>query len=80
MIKRLKLNRRGVAALLKSDTVAADLDARARRVAGTAGPGFVAETRTGRTRARSIIYPDTFDAALTEHRDQALTRAIDAAR
>lgn len=66
VVERFRLNSRGAAALLKSPGVRADLERRARAVAGQAGPQFeqaladshtpepvrmIADSYTGRTRA-----------------------------
>lgn len=77
---RLRLNRSGVREILRSESVRADLLARAERIAAAAGDGFVAESSVGATRARASVRTDTSEARLAESNDRALTRAIDAGR
>lgn len=77
---KVKLNRRGMAALLKSDGVQADLERRAQRIAETAGEGHEAGSRIGKTRARASVITATFDAMYREAVDRNLSRAFDAGR
>ncbi len=80
MSVEVKLNRAGVAALLKSSDVAGDLRARAARIAAVAGPGMEAESEIGATRARASVVTATTEARLAEANHMALTRALDAGR
>lgn len=80
MAFKVKLNRRGVESILKSERVQADLRARASRIAAAAGPGMVASVGVGRNRARAAIITGTEAARDAEARDRALTRALDAGR
>ena len=80
MTVRIELNRDGVAEILKSAGVLAELERRAHAIAAAAGDGFVVESSTGRSRARVRVYADTFEAKRAEAKDRALTRAIDAGR
>lgn len=77
---RVELNKRGVAELLKSSEVQADLERRAQAIADAAGPGMEVETRVGATRARASVVTATAEAMRAEAEDRALTRAIDAGR
>ena len=80
---RIELNRAGVAQLLKSPEVQADLAARATRIANAAaasGGIFGHETTVGPRRAHAIVYTDDTAARKAEATDRALTRAIDAGR
>jgi hypothetical protein len=77
---RVKLNSKGVRDLLKSAELRADLDARARRIAAAAGPGFEAQPSAGPARARAVVITATDEARAAEATDRALTRAIDAGR
>lgn len=77
---RIKINRKGVAAILKSDKVRADLERRARAIADRAGPGMEASSRIGATRARASVITATEEARRAEAVDRTLTRAIDAGR
>ncbi|MFC4335211.1 hypothetical protein [Salininema proteolyticum] len=84
---RLRLRRRGMAALLKSDEVRSDLKRRADRVAETVRNrtegvldhgegGIVADTYTGRGRAGATVIGVPMEV---EERDHVLGSAIDAA-
>lgn len=77
---KIKLNSRGMAELLKSAAVLADLRARANRVAAAAGPGMEVEARVGRTRARASVRTATPEARRAEATSRKLTRAFDAGR
>jgi hypothetical protein len=79
-VDRIKLNRKGVAALLKSPEVKADIRSRAGRIAATAGPGFEARTSVGRTRARAVVITTTSEARLAQAKDRKLSNAISAGR
>jgi hypothetical protein len=70
----------GIQEMLRSREVAANLDARARRVEDAAGPGHKHETTIGSERARATVWAVTHEARRAEATDRVLTRAIDAAR
>jgi hypothetical protein len=83
---RVKLNPKGVAALLKSQGVQADVERRTNRIAAAAGgePDFEARTQVGPAWPlnRPIGFVTTATAAgrRAEAENRALTRAIDAGR
>lgn len=77
---RVRLNRQGMAALLKSSEVQADLTARAQRIAAAAGSGHEVTSMVGRTRARASVVTATHRARAREASRRSLTRAIDAGR
>lgn len=76
----VKLNRKGVREILRSQRMADELERRANNIAASAGEGHTVDTTVGRARARSAVLTDTFDAMLSEATDRTLTRAIDAGR
>lgn len=76
---RIELNRRGVAELLKSERVAAELQRRAQAVANAAGPGHKVDVTTTGTRARAAVVTDTVEAMLNETTDRNLSRSFNAA-
>lgn len=80
MSTRIKLNRQGVAALLKDPKIAADLERRAEAIAAAAGDGMEASVQTGQTRARASVVTGSLDARLAEARDRSLTSALGAGR
>lgn len=77
---RIKLNRQGVVALLKSADVAADLEGRAQRIAASAGEGV--EVRPVANRDRNVVFVSTAtrEARVAEAEHRALSKAIDAGR
>lgn len=77
---RVVLNHDGIAELLKSAEVQADLEERGKRIAAAAGDGVEVERFVGQARARVIVRTATTEARLAEASDRALTRAIDAGR
>jgi hypothetical protein len=77
---RFVLNSAGVAELLKSSEVQADLASRAGAIADAAGEGFEASSYAGAHRARASVITATFEAMLEEAKNRTLTRAIDAGR
>ena len=72
------MNRAGVAALLKSPGIAADVRARANRIAAAAGPGIEARSGIGRTRARASVVTVTYEGMLAELQNRRLSSAIGA--
>lgn len=76
---RIDLNRRGVAELLKSRGVLADVTRRARSVAVAAGPGMEASSMVGRTRARASVITTTHEARQAAEQGR-LTAALNAGR
>lgn len=79
-IARLVLNRKNIAALLKSDAVEADLRRRAVNIAQAAGPGHRVDSAVGKNRARAAVITATQEARESEARDRSLSRAIFAGR
>lgn len=77
---KVKLNRKGMAALLKEPGVLADLERRARQIADAAGEGHDAGGQIGKNRARASVITTTYDAMRAEATDRNLTRAFDAGR
>ena len=77
---RIDMNSAGIQDLLKSSPVRALLKAKADRIAAAAGPGMVAYSRVGKTRARASVVTDSYKAKRAEAKDRALTKAIDAGR
>lgn len=76
-------NTNGIAELLRTPEIAADLHARAERVAAAASDGtaeYVVRSEIGRRRARAAVVTGNFEAMLLERREHRLARAIDAAR
>lgn len=80
MTVRMRLNRAGIRALLRSDEIADDLERRGRQIAAAAGPGHEVERWAGRNRARITVRTATADARADEAEHRTLSRAFDAGR
>lgn len=78
----IKLTRSGPRLVRQSAGVAADMAARAARIAAAAGPGMQVDTSItgGRGRARASVTTVTHGARRAEATNRALTRAVDAGR
>jgi hypothetical protein len=77
---KVKLNRAGMAKLLREPGVLADLERRARAIANAAGEGHEVHAEQGRTRARAAVVTTSFEAMRKEATDRNLLRAFDAGR
>lgn len=77
---RFKISRKGFRELRKSDKVDRDLEARARRVAAAAGPGWEARRAPGRNRSRWVVVPTTDEARRQSIMEMTGVRALDAGR
>ena len=80
---RLKVNKKGVLALLKDPRVEKDLMRRAKAIAERAGgeaEGFVAEKSVSPDRVAVQVSTTTLAARKREAEKRTLTRAIDAGR
>ena len=77
---RIDMNSAGIQELLKSGPVRALLKVKADRIAAAAGPGMLASSRVGKTRARASVITDSFAAKRAEATNRSLTRAVDAGR
>lgn len=80
MAKPFKLNKDGVAKLLKSKEMQAGMTARAKRIAAAAGPGHAVEEDNKGDRARASVVTRSYAAKKAEAKDRNLTRAIQAGR
>jgi len=76
----VKLNYKGFRELRRSPAVKADLLRRGQRIAEAAGPGYIAQESPGRNRARVVIIPDTYEAAVDSLQNLTLIRVMDAGR
>jgi hypothetical protein len=75
MADGLKLNRKAVRDLLKDPGLERHLLGEAEKIAGRAGPGFVASSMTGKNRARASVITDTFEAMRSEAKHGTLSKA-----
>lgn len=77
---RLKLNQKGIIAMLSSSEVSGELTRRGERMANAAGDGVEVTTARNRDRATVFVRTETFEAKRDEATNRTLTRAIDAGR
>lgn len=77
---RIKLNQKGIIAMLSSSEVSAELTRRGERMANAAGDGVEVTTTRNRDRAAVFVRTETFEAKRDEATNRTLTRAIDAGR
>ena len=77
---RLELNREGVAALMKSPEVQAELAERGGRVLAAAGEGHELKASVGRNRARVKVFTRSQHAKNAEAKRRNLTLALEAGR
>ena len=82
---KLKLNKKGFAALRNSAEVRADLDARASRIAHEAGKGFTRRaarvgTKGREPRARASVGTNSWASRVRQSRENVLQKALNAGR
>lgn len=77
---QVKLNIRGINAVMTSAPVADEVARRAYRIAGAAGPNFEMVVKPHRYTARAYVRAANDEGRKEEARDKKLTRAIDAGR
>ncbi len=78
---RVKVYRRGLKGLMRSEEMQSILEERAIVIANAAGiDDHRIEVEDGRRRARAAVITDSIEAMKAESKNRNLTRAIDAAR
>lgn len=77
---KIKWDLDGFEALRRAPGVAADVDARAYRVAQAAGPGHVPSPYEGLRRHRASVITTTYEARRKSARENHLLRSLDAGR
>jgi hypothetical protein len=77
---RFVLNHDGVAELLRSQGVLAEVTRRAQQIANAAGPDMEVRSEITEHRARASVFTATVAAMVEESAHRTLTRAIDAGR
>lgn len=76
----VKLNLRGLNAIMTSPAVSAVVEERARRIAAAAGDGFEVVIRPHKYTARAYVQTATWAARRREAKEKVLNRALDAGR
>lgn len=77
---RVKINRRGARAVLRSTQVEAHLRQIADKIDAAAGSGHAVDSQIGRERARASVRTITPAAKAAQATDRNLTKALDAGR
>lgn len=78
---RVEVLSEGIAALMQSAALAAEVDAAASRIASAAGDGFeVLPAEIHGDRAMALVVPEDADAMEAEARDKVLSKAVSACR
>lgn len=73
---KFKLNRSGVASLMKSTEMQAVLEEKATAVRNRAGEGYKQDTFVGKTRANAMVYADTYQAKKDNMKNNTLLKAV----
>lgn len=73
---KFKLNRSGVASLMKSAEMQAVLEEKATAVRNRAGEGYKQDTFVGKTRANAMVYADTYQAKKDNMKNNTLLKAV----
>lgn len=73
---KFKLNRSGVAALMKSNQMQGVLEEKATGVRNRAGEGYKQDIYVGKTRANAMVYADTYQAEKDNMKNNTLLKAV----
>ncbi|MDB1709506.1 hypothetical protein AB1I55_10520 [Enterococcus entomosocium] len=73
---KFKLNRSGVAALMKSNQMQGVLEEKATGVRNRAGEGYKQDVYVGKTRANAMVYADTYQAKKDNMKNNTLLKAV----
>ncbi|MFS1069246.1 hypothetical protein [Enterococcus casseliflavus] len=73
---KFKLNRSGVASLMKSNQMQDVLEEKATGVRNRAGEGYKQDIYVGKTRANAMVYADTYQAKKDNMKNNTLLKAV----
>lgn len=73
---KFKLNRSGVASLMKSAAMQSVLEKKATSVRNRAGEGYKQDTFVGKTRANAMVYADTYQSKKDNMKNNTLLKAV----
>ncbi|MGH1772125.1 MULTISPECIES: hypothetical protein [Enterococcus] len=73
---KFKLNRSGVASLMKSNQMQGVLEEKATGVRNRAGEGYKQDIYVGKTRANAMVYADTYQAKKDNMKNNTLLKAV----
>lgn len=75
---KLKWNRQSFENVRRAPAVISEVDRQATRVAAACGGGYVTSGQQGKTRYRSIVYPDTWRAKQDNWRNNTMVKRASA--
>ena len=73
---QFKLNRKGVAALMKSEEMQAILKDIADNALNSLGEGYKSDLRVGKNRANAMVYADTYQAKKDNLKNNSILKAV----
>lgn len=73
---KFKLNRSGVASLMKSNQMQGVLEEKATGVRNRAGEGYKQDIYVGKTRVNAMVYADTYQAKKDNMKNNTLLKAV----
>lgn len=73
---QFKLNRQGVANLMKSAEMQAVLNAKATEIRNRCGDGYEQDARVGKNRANAMVYANTYQAKADNLRNNTILKAV----
>lgn len=73
---QFKLNRQGVANLMKSAEMQAVLNDKATEIRNRCGDGYEQDARVGRNRANVMVYANTYQAKADNLRNNTILKAV----
>lgn len=76
MTSKFKLNRSGVASLLKSPEMQSILSEHAKNIANRCGSGYTFDNYVGKNRANSMVFPDSFAAKRDNKKNNTILKAV----
>ena len=73
---QFKLNRKGVADLMKSEEMQTILKGIADNALDSLGEGYKSDLRVGKNRANAMVYADTYQAKADNLRNNSILKAV----
>lgn len=73
---QIKLNRPGVAQMMKSPEMQALLTETASAIVGRCGPGYGSDIHVGRNRANAMVKAETFEARRDNSKNNTILKAV----
>lgn len=73
---QFKLNRKGVAELMKSEEMQSILKEKADNALNSLGEGYKSDIHVGKNRANAMVYADTYQAKADNLRNNSILKAV----